>query len=388
MATTFDGQGLGGFDIGLNMENLAAELLAFGQTAEGKQWAKEMGYDSIGGVSAPAMGDSNVVGRDYFDPDGTRQGSYFNDAGQLVSSTPAPPDEPPAPVGNAPAPLVMGDSPDARNTIKAMLATYGLEDLSDVMWQQYTSGLVDITNERASFYALRDQPSFKKRFAANETRLKNGLGELTPADYVQLEDYYRSTLQSNGLPPGFYDSPDDFQKLIENDVSPAELQTRVQKGYRAVAQADPEVKRQMQELYGVSEGQLAAYFLDPQRAVTLLERQAQAANIAARGMEQGGIQVSGQFAENLAARGVTPDEALRGFGQVGQLGELTQTFAGETALSGEQLAGAAFGIDVAAQQELERRKRLRTGEFAGGGSFARTTGETSGSISTSVGKAQ
>jgi hypothetical protein len=203
-----------------------------------------------------------------------------------------------------------------------------------------------------------------------------------------LEDYYRSTLQSNGLPPGFYDSPDDFQKLIENDVSPAELQTRVQKGYRAVAQADPEVKRQMQELYGVSEGQLAAYFLDPQRAVTLLERQAQAANIAARGMEQGGIQVSGQFAENLAARGITPDEALRGFGQVGQLGELTQTFAGETALSGEQLAGAAFGIDVASQQELERRKRLRTGEFAGGGSFARTTGETSGSISTAVGRAQ
>ena len=98
--------------------------------------------------------------------------------------------------------------------------------------------------------------------------------------------------------------------------------------------------------------------------------------------------MSGQFAEDLARRGITEQQARAGFAEVGALGELKQTFAGETALSGEQLAGAAFGIDVAAQQELERKRRQRTGEFAGGGSFARTTGETSGSISTSVGKAQ
>jgi hypothetical protein len=148
------------------------------------------------------------------------------------------------------------------------------------------------------------------------------------------------------------------------------------------------VKDQMRNLYGVSEGQLAAYFLDPQRTAPLLTRQAQAANIAARGLEQGGIQLTGAFAEDLARRGITEQQARAGFAEVGALGELKQTFAGETALSGEQLAGAAFGIDVAAQQELERKRRQRTGEFAGGGSFARTTGETSGSISTSVGKAQ
>jgi len=190
------------------------------------------------------------------------------------------------------------------------------------------------------------------------------------------------------LPTGFYDQTSDFADLIANDVSPQELDTRIQNGYNAVANADPEVKRQMQELYGVSEGQLAAYFLDPKKAAPLLARQAQAANIAARASEQGGIQVTGAYAENLASRGITEQQARAGFAEVGALGELKQAFAGETALSGEQLAGAAFGIDVAAQQELERRKKLRTGEFAGGGSFARTTGETSGSISTSVGKAQ
>ena len=199
---------------------------------------------------------------------------------------------------------------------------------------------------------------------------------------------YKTVIRSNGLPAGFYDSEDDTRKLLEGTVSPSEFQRRIQDGYNAVANADPEVKRQFKELYGVTDGELAAYFLDPARGETILTTRARAAQIAARGQEQGGIQLTGTFAENLAARGITEQQARAGFAEVGALGELRQTFAGETALSGEQLAGAAFGIDVAAQQELERRKRQRVGEFAGGGSFARTTGETSGSTSIGVGKAQ
>jgi hypothetical protein len=190
------------------------------------------------------------------------------------------------------------------------------------------------------------------------------------------------------MPANFYDQNDDFTALLEGDVSPSELNERVQQGYRAVADADPEVKRQMQQLYGVGEGELAAYFLDPERAAPLLTRQARAAQIAARGAEQGGIQLTGALAEDLARRGITEAEAQRGFAEIGALGELRQTFAGETALSTEQIVGSQFGTDTQAQQELERRRRLRTGEFAGGGQFTRTTGATSGSIETGVGTAQ
>jgi hypothetical protein len=278
---------------------------------------------------------------------------------------------------------------NARSTMTSVLATYGLGDLSDYVYNEIIAKeTVNINNPDAIIFAIREQPAYQKRFAGNAARLKKGLSELDPASYIGLENQFRQTLQSNGLPANFYDQSDDFQALIEGDVSPAELNERVQQGYRAVADADPAVKEQMKNLYGIGEGELAAYFLDPKRTAPLLTRQAQAASIAARGLEQGGIQLSGAFAEDLARRGITEQQARAGFGEVGALGELRQTFAGETALSGEQLAGAAFGIDVAAQQELERRKRLRTGEFAGGGSFARTTGETSGSISTSVGKAQ
>lgn len=278
---------------------------------------------------------------------------------------------------------------DARTTINTVLATYGLSEIADFVYNQViVREDININNPDAIIFAIREQPAYQKRFAGNAARMKKGLPELDPASYIGLENQYRETLRANGLPANFYDSTDDFTRLIEGDVSPAELNQRVEQGYRAVADADPQVKRQMQELYGVGDAELAAYFLDPERAAPLLTRQARAAQIAARGFEQGGIQLSGALAEDLARRGVTEAEAQRGFAEIGALGELRQAFAGETALTQEQLVNQQFGTDVAAQQELERRKRLRVGQFAGGGQFARTTGGTSGATQIAIGEAQ
>lgn len=363
--------GLGGVDFSLGLENLNTELAAYFQTPEGQASLASSGLAGLGGGPEPISRVEPVTPDQEVDPIAQQMqlDREFQQA-QAVAET-------------------KRRKEDARVTMANVLSTYGLGDLSDFVYTEIIAKeTVNINNPDAIIFAIREQPAYQKRFAGNAARLKKGLPELDPASYIGLENQFRQTLQSNGLPANFYDQPDDFQALIEGDVSPSELNERVQQGYRAVADADPAVKEQMKNLYGIGEGELAAYFLDPQRTAPLLTRQAQAANIAARGLEQGGIQLSGQFAEDLARRGITEQQARAGFAEVGALGELRQTFAGETALSGEQLAGAAFGIDVAAQQELERRKKLRTGEFAGGGSFARTTGETSGSISTSVGKAQ
>jgi hypothetical protein len=278
---------------------------------------------------------------------------------------------------------------DARSTIRQVLETYGLGELADYTYNEViVKETVNINNPDAVIFALREQPAYQRRFAGNASRARAGLAELDPASYIALENQYRATLQANGLPVNFYDSTEDFQAFIEGDVSPSELNERVQSGYRAVADADPAVRRQMQELYGVSEGELAAYFLDPTRATPLLTRQARAAQIAGRAVEQAGIQLTGTLAEDLVRRGITAQEAERGFAEIGALGELRQAFAGETELTQEQLVGATLASDVEAQRELERRRRGRVAQFQGGGSFARTTGETSGSIRTGIGEAQ
>jgi hypothetical protein len=277
---------------------------------------------------------------------------------------------------------------DAFSRLRALLSRVGLSELEGAVQGVITGGTVDLNDSNAILFALREQPAYQRRFAGNAARAKKGLPELDPGTYVGLEEQYRQLMQSNGLPTGFYDQTDDFQKLIEGDVSPQELQDRIQQGYRRVQDADPEVRRQMRELYGVDDNALTAYFLDPTRAAPLLTRQARAAEIAARGREQGRMQLTALQAEELAARGITPEEAQARFTQQGLLSGLYTEMTGEEVLTQEQQLGATFGYDVAAQQALERRKRQRIAEFSGGGGFARTTGATSGTVETGVGTAQ
>jgi hypothetical protein len=161
----------------------------------------------------------------------------------------------------------------------------------------------------------------------------------------------------------------------------------VQQGFRAVQDADPEVKRQMQELYGVNEAGLAAYFLDPTKAAPILTRQAEAAKISARAKEQGRLQLLSGTAEDIAARGITAAEAEAGFTAMGlQEGLYTEMF-GEKALTEQQKVGAALGYDVEGQRGIKQRQATRKAEFGGGGSFAKTTGATTGITQTGLGVA-
>jgi hypothetical protein len=144
----------------------------------------------------------------------------------------------------------------------------------------------------------------------------------------------------------------------------------------------------MQRLYNVGEAELAAYFIDPERAAPLLTRQAQAAQVSARAREQAGMQLLSSTAEDLIARGYTPEQAQSVFERAGQLAGLYQEMGSEEALTQEQKVGAAFGFDVEALRTLERRQATRVGEFQGGGQFARTSGATSGVVETGAGTAQ
>ena len=282
---------------------------------------------------------------------------------------------------------------DAFSSLRALLSRVGLSELEGAVQDIITSGRVNIEDPNAIMFALREQPAYQRRFAANKKRIELGLPELSPETYIGLEEQYRQILASNGLPIGFYNDQTDFEKFIEGDVSPAELQSRIRDGYAKVMDADPAVVQQMRELYGVSQGDLAAYFIDPERTRPLLtasdyRRQAQAAAISARGLEQGGLQLTGASAEDLVRRGITPEQAGARFAERARLSGLFQEMTGEQALTEEQKLGATFGYDVASQEELERRRAQRVGQFQGGGQFARTTGATSGTIETGLGMAQ
>jgi hypothetical protein len=285
-----------------------------------------------------------------------------------VPITEPPPVPTPAPIAT-PAPAAPSD--DAVQLLRDALKDYGLEGLADDAYKFLVNNPGGTQDE--FLRSLRGTDLYKTRFAGNAARVAKGLPELTPSEYVGLENNYRNVFQAYSIPTEFYDETSDFQKLIEGNVDTVELRDRVANGYTAVRQSSPEVIKQMETLYGVNEAQLAAYFLDPTRGANILKRQAEAVQVSAAAKQAGGIQLGATMAERLAAEGVTAAGAREGFATIAQQRGLFQPLMqGEQAISEEEQIGATFGLDAAARQRIETRRRRRQAEFAQGGGFAET----------------
>lgn len=175
---------------------------------------------------------------------------------------------------------------------------------------------------------LQKTKAFKNRFPGFDQRISNGYNAISLGDYLNLENQYHRILQESGLPAGFYDDPADFGKWIAGDVSPQELTTRVQIATDAAQKIDPTTRNLMATYYGLSTGDLASYFLDQSRALPVIQRQYNAANIATHAAKAGlGVNDMQRY-ERLADQGVTSEQAASGFGTVKTLSQYLGQAAG------------------------------------------------------------
>lgn len=263
---------------------------------------------------------------------------------------------------------------DARDTLAAMLRPYGLDaqDVLNATWTfvQENPNLADNTDLLLS--SARNTKTYQDRFAGNAERVRKGLSELSPKAYLEYEEAYRQSLRRAGMPVGFYDSQQDFAKFVANDVDPAELTLRLERGYRAVTQADPQIVAELKRLYSVDDASLAAFFIDPEKARDIVIRQAEAAQISAAANRQAQITLTTQEAERLSQQGLSPEEAQQQFAALGQTKELFQPLTeGEQAITREEQLSAVGG-NAAAAQRIATRRRQRQAEFEAGGGLAET----------------
>lgn len=268
----------------------------------------------------------------------------------------------------------------AVDELKAILTYYGLGTLADVLSARIVDDPTLVENPTVLLSSVRDTTEYKTRFKGNETRRAAGLPELSPFDYVGLENSYRDTLRANSLPKGFYDTQDDFANFIGKDISSNELNARVSQGYNAVMQAEPGTKAELKQLYGLSDGDIAAFFIDPTRFnQSDAIKKAQAAQVASEARRQAGFTLDAAGAEALATEGITRGQAQQGFQQIGATQELLgMNLQGETALTqAEQIAGT-FGTNQAAAQRIATRRRKRQATFEQGGGFAGAQTGTTG----------
>lgn len=278
-----------------------------------------------------------------------------------------------------------GDKRAAGESAYALLydefSRYGLAALVEPLKQFIVDGL-----SPAEFVLkLRETDAYKKRFAANQTRIQKGLRALSEAEYITLEDQYQEIMRRYGLPESYYARGDmgiqsGFEKFIGLDVSPVELEDRVQTAYNRVINANPEVSIALRNFYpGITNGDILAYALDPNEALDKIKRKVTAAEIGGAAV-QSGLTTNESDAEYLARYGITKEQAQQGYrtisGYLPRAQQLSSIY--EKQIPGAYTQASAerevFNVPGAAEEERKRLKLTALEQAAFSGSSGLTGG--------------
>lgn len=252
---------------------------------------------------------------------------------------------------------------DQYEVMRAFLNQYGLGALDVDVKNWIINGL---SPERVNL-ELRKTKTFRDAFPEIVKREELGLSAVSPEDVINYRREVKTVMFNAGLPPGFYDQPDDFVDLMAvKDLSPMEIKSRVQDGFTRVNQAPTEVKDAFNSFFGAQgENALAAFFLDPQRATADLTRQVAQAEVSGTG-KRFGFNVNLTKSEQLASMGIGMEAASQGFSQANQLRPIAEETIGETdEITDENLINAQFGADAGSQGAIQRRQQQRSAAFGG-----------------------
>jgi len=159
--------------------------------------------------------------------------------------------------------------------------------------------------------------------------------------------------------------------FIGGNVSPAELQRRIEDGYQAVFSSPPETLSALQSMYGVDAAHMAAFFLDPTKGEKIITQKWTAAQIGGQASKSGFGDISAAEGEKLAGSGLGAKDAGGAFGALVQGAQLTEGMTRE-----EQLAAA--GGDATEQQKIQAAGAKKKAAFGDGGTFASGQGGVSG----------
>jgi hypothetical protein len=268
---------------------------------------------------------------------------------------------------------------DARDVFTRTLKDLGFSDAQiNELLPQVTQWQSVYTPTQIVTDLLPTTTVYQQRFVANENRIKNGLKPLSPSEYLAAEESYRATLRDSGLPAGFYDSSDDFAGFIGQDVSPAEIKLRADAAARAVNNTDPAYTRALRDIYGIDEGMMTAFMLDPDRALPLVEKQAKAVEFGTAAVKQGlqATRVGEQFAERGPATGYTADQGYSAIaGMLPTASKLGQVY-------GQTYDQATAEQEVFSGLESAKRKRQKLGQMETA-TFSGQSGVAAGSLKAS-----
>jgi hypothetical protein len=266
--------------------------------------------------------------------------------------------------------LLTGTNRDAFMALKSVFDSYGLGTLADKIYNYVKNG------ESADTISieLQDTPEYKTRFAGNEARKAAGLPVLSPADYLATEASYKQIMQASGMPTGFYDQTTDFNDWIGKNISPTEIQSRVDMASQATILSNPQYRDALNQM-GIDDAHITAYFLDSTKALPYLQKAAATAQIGAEALRQN-LQFDQDYAGELATMGVSADTARQGYQQIaGELDSMKALggYYGEE-WNQQQSEAATFGTGGATEAQQKQRRLLSQERGAFSGNAGSATG--------------
>lgn len=275
----------------------------------------------------------------------------------------------------------------ASDALAEMFARWNMGGLSKWISDSIKAGKTDAEIS----VGIYDQPEYKQRFPAMESLRGKPGGAITEAEYLSLENGYKSVLRYYGLEDSMYDNPDDFASLISNGVSAREVEERMGLAKRLVESytADPNIRVALRANFPfVTDRDLMIYALDPQKKgrdhIEKLSRQA----IVSGSAVTSGLTLSQRYASSLAN-----DSMIRGMtDESGQLNEdrVRETLASASAFSDKQrrlaaMDGESFtdedAVDIAVKRDTKKALASRRRSLREQARFGGSSGIASGSLS-------
>jgi hypothetical protein len=242
-------------------------------------------------------------------------------------------------------------------TLSALMSDYGLESLMN----KIKSYVKDGYEADAVMAMIRTTQEYKDRFPAMATLAKKSRA-ISEGAYIEFERTAAGMERQYGLPSGMLMG--NVTNLLENEVSATELNDRVLLAAASAYQAPQEVRDTFQQYYNIDSGGMTAYFLDPEIATPLLQRQYGAAVLGSEASRQS-VQVESGLAEELVSMGISQEQARTGFGEVARRRSLTEG-RGDV-VTQEQLIGGQLMDSQEAQQQIQKAAAARVGRFQQGG---------------------
>lgn len=260
----------------------------------------------------------------------------------------------------------------AKEFLRDLLGRFGLDALAgdvDALIQQWG------VNSDVIAIKLKETGTYKERFKGNLNRIKNGYNMLTEAEYLAAEDAIATRMRLRGMSPGFQ-SRDYIANLLANDVSAAEVDTRLEQAQRVVDNADPMVVDSLRRLYGASVGDLYGYVLDADTAIGDIEKKV-SAGITARVAEQSGLTIGRGLAEQIGQMTGGNEQTLRPvLSRAGALADSTERLAaieGIRDITDEDVLEGELGYNAESRDRVRKLQSKERARFSGQSGLGRST---------------